>query len=188
MRLGALLSPPDGTDSGSIHAQARTFEAEGYSSIWSAHAMGRGFMLADPLIALTIAAAVTTQVELGTGILQLPLYNPTDIALKSWTLALVSGGRFVLGVGAGSTEADYRVHRQSFTNRFRQFDTALASLQETFRTGEVDGVSLAPWQGVAPPKILFGTWGRRVERAARAFDGWLASGMHRSVEECAGAL
>ena len=48
--------------------------------------MGRGFMLTDPFIVLTTAAAVTEKVELGTAIPQLPLYDPVDIAIKSFSL------------------------------------------------------------------------------------------------------
>ena len=71
MRLGALLTPA-GDHPDHLVNEARAIESAGFDSIWSAHAMGRGLMMHDPLLALTAAAAVTTRVELGTGILQLP--------------------------------------------------------------------------------------------------------------------
>ena len=73
----------------------------------------------DPLLALTAAAAVTTRVELGTGILQLPLYHPADVVLKVLTLLQIAGDRLLLGVGAGSTQADYALHDQV---RFHQME------------------------------------------------------------------
>ena len=121
MRLGALLTPADGPNPHHLVEEAKAIEAAGFDSLWSAHAMGRGFMMHDPLTALAAAAAVTCRVELGSAILQLPIYHPTDIALKVLTLQQIAGGRLLLG-------------------------------------------------------------------AATEFDGWIASGMHRSPEECAAAL
>jgi len=189
MRLGALLVPSDGGNANSVAEQAQAIEAAGFDSVWSAQAMGRGFMMHDPFISLTTAAAVTEKVELGVAILQLPLYNATDVALKAFSLSQVSGGRFLLGVGAGSTEADYQVHRQDFSERFKVFNAKLAQLREAFMSGSAGEGQLAPWANVTGgPPIFFGTWGKNVQRAAEEFNGWIASGMHRTPMECADAL
>ena len=180
MQLGALLVP--GSD---IAEQARRLEGEGYAGIWSAQAMGRGFMMADPFIALSVAAGATERVELGTAILQLPLYNPTDVALKAISLQQASNGRFRLGVGAGSTESDYLVHGAEFSARFRVFEATLARLRETLADGTAGGGNIGTSGG---PPLFFGTWGRNVARAAAEFDGWIASGMHRTPAQCASAL
>ncbi len=188
MRLGALLTPSDGADARHIANCARTLEGAGFDSIWSAHAMGRGFMMADPFVALSVAAAVT-ELEVGTAILQLPLYNPTDVALKAFSLQQVAAGRLVLGVGAGSTESDYLVHGEPFAGRFARFETALSALRGTFTDGSAGAGNVTPWVGVqGGPPVFFGTWGKNVERAAREFDGWIASGMHRTPEQCAAAI
>jgi len=181
MNLGALLTPM-----APIAQQARAFEAEGFDSIWSAQAMGRGFLMTDPFIALATAAAVTEKVELGTAILQLPLYNPTDIALKAVSLSQASDGRFLMGVGAGSTAADYGIHRANFDARFEDFNRCLDALRATFLDGSAGDGSIGI-DGGGPP-VLFGTWGKNVARAASEFDGWIASGMHRSVTECCAAI
>lgn len=189
MRLGALLTPSDGADPNDLANQARQLEEAGYSSIWSAQAMGRGFMMVDPLIALACAATATDKVELGTAIVQLPLYNPTDVALKAYSLKMLSGDRFLLGVGAGSTAADYQIHRTDFKSRFKSFEQCLEHLRGTFADGSANGGHLTPPAAAAGgPPILFGTWGKNVERAATEFDGWIASGMHRTPAECAAAL
>ena len=182
MRLGALLVPQDPSQ---LADQARRLEGEGFDSIWSAQAMGRGFMMVDPFVALSVAAGVTTTVELGTAILQLPLDKPTDIALKAMSLHGVSGQRFLFGVGAGSTESDYQIHRQDFSARFSGFEENLEALRDTLRDGSANGGNIGACGG---PPLLFGTWGKRVERAAREFDGWIASGMHRTPGQCAEAL
>ena len=145
MRLGALLTPA-GDQPDHLVNEARAIESAGFDSIWSAHAMGRGFMMHDPLLALTAAAAVTTRVELGTGILQLPLYQPADVILKVLTLMQIAGDRLLLGVGAGSTQADYALHEQDFRQRFQQLEVSLESLRQGFESGLVgSNTKLMPW-------------------------------------------
>lgn len=189
MRLGALLGPLKPGDPQFLADQARQLEDAGYDSLWSVHATGRGFMVADPFLALTVAATVTERVELGTAILQLPLYEPADVALKSYTLMQVSGNRFSLGVGAGSTASDHQLHHRPFDQRFHRFNECLASLRHIFETGSEGEVTLAPWDVVqGGPPLIYGTWGNGVARAASEFSGWMGSGMHRSPEELEQAL
>src|SRR6188472_1398542 len=110
MRLGALLGPIHARSrADALPEQARSLVAAGYASLWSAQAIGRGFMLSDPLIALTAAASVTERVEIGTAVLQLPLYRPAEIAHRVLSLKQLCGDRLVLGVGAGSTPNDFVV-------------------------------------------------------------------------------
>ena len=188
MRLGALLTPA-GDQANYLVNEAKAIESAGFDSIWSAHAMGRGFMMHDPLLALTAAAAVTTRVELGTGILQLPLYHPADVLLKVLTLLQIAGDRLLLGVGAGSTQADYALHDQDFSRRFHQLEISLKALRQGFESGQVgDGDVGLPPNLRGGPRLLLGTWGQSVKRAASEFDGWIASGMHRTPAESGEAL
>ena len=189
MRLGALLPPSDGTNPTHVIDHAKAFEAAGFDSVWSAQAIGRGFMMQDPFIALTAVAAVTERVEIGTAVLQLPLYNPTDVALKSFSLQQISNGRFILGVGAGSTESDFDVHGLSYKQRFSNFDQSFAALRQIFVDGSAGTGNLNPWKSVeGGPPIFYGSWGKNVARAGAEFDGWIASAMHRTPEECVSAL
>ncbi len=189
MRMGALLGPIlDPAQSSALAEQARTFAGEGFTSLWSAQAVGRGFMMTDPLIALSVAASVTEEVEIGTAVLQIPLYQPMDLANRIFSLQQISGGRFIFGVGAGSTAADYAVHGRSFEHRFEAFEQSLSALREIFSSGGQDDANLSPWPAVAGgPPLFFGTWGKGVVRAATGFDGWIASGMHRTPEQVAAA-
>jgi alkanesulfonate monooxygenase SsuD/methylene tetrahydromethanopterin reductase-like flavin-dependent oxidoreductase (luciferase family) len=184
MRLGALLGPVDPANANSLAEQARELEGEGFDSLWSAQATGRGFMMSDPFIELTAAVVATDKVELGTGILQLSLYEPVDVALKAFSLMQVAGGRLLLGVGAGSTEVDHLIHRSDFDARFNTFNEKLALLRGWFSDGEQEGRSISPWSGVAGgPKLGYGTWGKGVARAAKEFDFWIASGTHRNADD-----
>ena len=61
----------------------------------------------------------------------------------------------------------------------------MQQLRETLSDGSANGGSIGASGG---PPIYFGTWGKNVERAASEFDGWIASGMHRTPEQCAAAI
>ena len=189
MRLGALLGPITDPEQGDFLAQqARRLAAEGYTSLWSAQAIGRGFMLSDPFIALGVAATAAPGVELGTAIVQATLYHPMDLAHRVFSLQQISGGRFLFGIGAGSTQADLAAFERPYESRFADFRESTAALRGIFASGGRDGASLSPWPPVqGGPPLFLGTWGRGVERAAREFDGWIASGAYRSVDEIAAA-
>jgi len=189
MRLGALLGPVLDTGPSELADQARALEAAGYESLWSAQAIGRGFMITDPLIALAVAAGVTEEVELGTAILQLPLYHPTDLAHRVLSLQQVAGPRLLLGVGAGSTEKDFDAFERDFRSRFADFNESLVELEVALETGANATAELSPWPSVAGgPPVYYGTWGAGVERAAQEFSGWIASGHYRTPEELESAL
>ncbi len=185
MNIGALLGPV--VDAGSprlLAEQAREYAGEGFTSLWTAQAIGRGFMVTDPFVAMTVAATVTEDVEIGSAILQLPLYQSADLAHRVLSLQQICGDRLLLGVGAGSTANDFAAFGRSFEARFRDFTTTLADLRTFVDTGEANGTKLSPWPAVlGKTKFLFGTWGKGVARAATDFDGWIASGMYRSVDE-----
>lgn len=184
MRLG--MSLPNALDEGrqftgeTLADAARNIEAAGFDSIWAFDAVGRGFMTADPLVALSVAAAVTRRVELGTGVLQVPLRHPVALARQVLTTQLASGNRLLFGVGAGSTEADFKALGVDFKARFRLLDQSLAAMKKLWADEAVDGARIGPiWPAVlGGPKVMIGSWagGRWIERAAREFDGWVGSG------------
>jgi len=190
MRLGALLGPVvDASIADTLARQARTYVDEGFESLWSAQAIGRGFMITDPFIALSVAAAVTDKVELGTAVLQVPLYHPADIAYRVFSLMQICGNRLILGVGAGSTASDFAAFERPYESRFKDFTASIARLKTLFASGGADGVNLSPWPAVqGGPPLFLGSWGNGVERAAREFDGWTASAHYRTPAEVIAAL
>lgn len=60
----------------------------------------------DPLVHLSFVAGVTTRIQLGTGIVVLPQRNPLVLAKQAASLDVLSGGRLLLGVGAGYLEPE----------------------------------------------------------------------------------
>ena len=183
-RIGIALPAGRSLGPDSIAESARRIEAAGFASAWVFDTVGRGFVYQDPLIALASAAGATKAIELGTGILQVPLRNPVNLAREVITAQLVCGGRLLLGVGAGSTPADFAAVGVDFASRFRRFDRSLATMKKLWSGETVGEASLGtPWPGTAGgPPILIGSWAgsRWVARAATDFDGWIGSGARAS--------
>jgi alkanesulfonate monooxygenase SsuD/methylene tetrahydromethanopterin reductase-like flavin-dependent oxidoreductase (luciferase family) len=188
LRLGMVLPRAESggrpLDAASLADAARRIEEAGFDSAWVFDSLGRGRLLPDPLTALAVAGTVTRRLELGTGVLQVPLRRPMELAHRVLTTHLVCGGRLRLGVGAGSTAADFAAVGVDFASRFRQLDESLAIMRQLWAGARVGDAELgAPWPIAAGgPPILIGSWAgsRWIERAAREFDGWVASGARSS--------
>ncbi len=90
--------------------------------------MGRGRPTLDPLVELAVLAAVTERVELGIGVLQLSLRHPVELAHRVQSVQALSGGRLRLGVGSGSTRADFELLGLDYDHRFRAMRIALETM------------------------------------------------------------
>jgi len=77
----------------------REAESLGYHSVWTAEAWG-----SDAVTPLAWIAAQTKKIKLGTGIMQLPGRSPANTAMTAATLDLLSGGRFLLGLGTSGPQ------------------------------------------------------------------------------------
>ena len=192
MRLGAVLpieferTPPSPT---LVANGARRLVDAGFESIWTFDCIGRGTLVPDPLMLLCVAASVTEQVELGTGVLLPPLRNTAELAHRICTAQLVCGDRLLLGVGYGSTKVDFDTIGLVFEERSEYFEQQMPRLRTLLETGRLDHIDLSPWPlNRPPPPIMLGTWGRKVESAASDYDGWVASAYYRTDEQLGRAL
>jgi probable F420-dependent oxidoreductase len=84
-----------------------------------------GHQSLDPFAALAHVAAVTTEMRLLTYLAVLPYRNPASLAKSAATVDLLSGGRFILGVGTGYLKAEFRALGVDFDERNTLFDEAL---------------------------------------------------------------
>jgi F420-dependent oxidoreductase-like protein len=74
-------------------------ERLGYQSVWSSESWG-----SDAFTPLAVLATRTSRIQLGTAVAQLPARTPTATAMHAMTLDHLSGGRFVLGLGASGPQ------------------------------------------------------------------------------------
>lgn len=142
----------------------------------------------DPLVTLTLAAAVTTRIRVGTNILVAPWYPPALLARSLATLDQVSNGRLSIGLGLGWSIDEY----DAVGVPKRNLGTRVEEILEVFSTLWRDGVAeldtsrehiapstvtVKPVQSPRPPILLASFNAAGLERIARRADGWLPAGM-----------
>ena len=107
-------------------------EAEllGADSLWFSehHGFEDGY-LPQPLTFAAAAAARTTRVRLGTGILVAPLRKAAQLAEEAAVVDIISGGRLELGLGAGYRVPEFELFGTDFTARYRILDQQVAELR-----------------------------------------------------------
>jgi probable F420-dependent oxidoreductase len=167
---------------------ARQAEDLGFADVWVSDHVGVpvGFdhppsFLLDALTTLSFAAAVTERVRLGTSVLVLPLRHPVPLAKQLATLDVLSGGRLVLGVGAGWLEGEFDACGVPFAERGIRMDesidvlrTCWASSPASFAgpTVRVENLRMKPLPGRAIPLWVGGHTSRALRRAIDRGHGW----------------
>ncbi|HVM16291.1 MAG TPA: LLM class F420-dependent oxidoreductase [Gaiellaceae bacterium] len=100
MRLGFYMGyAPPGTNPTQLVELAQEAERLGYDSAWAAEAWGT-----DAVTVLSWLAARTERLRVGSAILQIPARTPAMTAMTAMTLDLMSGGRFLLGLGTSGPQ------------------------------------------------------------------------------------
>ena len=178
-------------------AMAKLAEEVGFDSLWVAdhlvvedvapgeapHGIWEGWTL------LSAIAASTSRVELGPLVACTGFRNPALLAKMADTLDEISGGRVVLGLGAGYQETEHRMFGYPLDHLVGRFEEALQIVHSLLRTGAADfsgrhyearECELRP-RGPRPegPPILVGAFGERMLRlTARYADLWNALASH----------
>jgi alkanesulfonate monooxygenase SsuD/methylene tetrahydromethanopterin reductase-like flavin-dependent oxidoreductase (luciferase family) len=185
IRLGAGAEPHTRLMS-RVADYAHRIEAAGFPGIWVGDSLGRGRPTLDPLTALAALAAVTERVELGVGVLQVPLRHPVELAQRVQSVQALSGGRLQLGVGSGSTRSDFELLGLDYDQRFRTLRNSLGVMRRVWRGEPANGGTLSTWPGCeGGPPILIGAWRspRWITLAAREYQGWTPSGRFSSWDD-----
>jgi probable F420-dependent oxidoreductase len=142
----------------------------------------------DPFVALSMAAAVTTRIRLGTGVVLVAQHDPIVLAKQVATLDLLSSGRVVLGVGFGWNRAEAADHGVPFTARRQVAREHLLCMQALWSMDEAefhgDHVDLGPcWSWPKPvqqPRVVTlvggGAHASVFDAIAEYADGWLPIG------------
>jgi alkanesulfonate monooxygenase SsuD/methylene tetrahydromethanopterin reductase-like flavin-dependent oxidoreductase (luciferase family) len=184
-------------------------EAAGWDgiSIWDSLGLSMGTSAADPFVALGAVAQATSRLRLITSVVALPRRRPQLVAQAIGTLDRLSGGRCILGVGAGGDPADFEPFGDPVdaAARVSRLDEGLVLVDRFLRGDTIDhagpsyvlrgaAVGPAPIQRPRPPIWIGGMRPGALRRAAR-YDGWIAvavaedgSGMNLAPDGLAGMV
>ena len=137
----------------------------------------------DIFVAMTLAAAVSKNIKIGTGVALVMERNPIFLAKETATLDLISNGRFIFGIGAGWLEAEMADHGVTYRSRFQLLKEQIQAIKEIWTTPEAEfhgqfvnfdkmKAFPKPYQQPHPPIIMGGSGKKAIECAAKFCDGW----------------
>ena len=186
-----------------IRAVAIAAEAAGFATLWSGEhvvmvdepasrypyspdgqiAVPAAADWLDPLLSLSYTAAVTSRIELATGVLLLPEHNPVLAAKQAATLDVLSGGRLTLGVGIGWSAEEFAALGIEFRRRgprTAEYVAAMralwaddvASFSGEFVRFDAVRVNPKPVRARRIPVVVGGNSDAALKRVAAFGDGW----------------
>ncbi|AQA01323.1 F420-dependent oxidoreductase [Mycobacterium sp. MS1601] len=140
----------------------------------------------DPFVTLAAAAAVTETIQLVTGVALLIQRDPIHTAKEAASVDLISGGRFVFGVGAGWNLEEMRAHGTDPKTRGALLDERIEAIKAlwtedpaeyhgTFVDFEPTFSRPKPVQKPHPPIFIGGNSDATVKRALRHGAGWISN-------------
>ena len=195
MKFGLIFTlqdPPNGEHLPRLYdevfAQAELAEAAGFETFLlpEHHQMPDGYLPA-PLTFAAALAAHTKKAEIGTGILQLPLYHPLHVAEQIAVIDNIAKGRFILGAGLGLVEHEFNAFEIPLSAAATRFTESIDILRQAWsgqtfsHHGEhfnFDDVTITP-RPVRQPPIWIGAMSTiTLKRAGRIGDGWLSDPLH----------
>jgi probable F420-dependent oxidoreductase len=168
-----------------VFVTEHTFPEDGWMSSGGHHAL-------DPYVALSFAAAATSTIKVFTYLAVLPYRNPFLTAKAVASLDVLSGGRVILGVGAGYLEAEFKAVGVDFSERNDLCDESIVAMKRAWseagmrmegRHFSVEGHTMLPRpiQQPHPPIWVGGNSKRAIRRAVELGDGWMPMPNPRSL-------
>jgi alkanesulfonate monooxygenase SsuD/methylene tetrahydromethanopterin reductase-like flavin-dependent oxidoreductase (luciferase family) len=191
VKLGIYLNAqhPAGDDPARRFAetieQARLIRSLGFDSIWGGeHHVTPGFHYFPLLPMLQRLASEVEGMWVGTNLVLLPLHNPVELAEVGAFLDVITGGRFMLGVGLGYRTEEFAVFKVPMAERVSRLTEGVEIIRRLWtedrvthhgRHWQLDDVSIhpRPLQQPRPPILVGSQVPAGIARAARIADGWL---------------
>jgi probable F420-dependent oxidoreductase len=138
----------------------------------------------DALVAMAAAAAVTDRVEVGVAVLVVPMRNPVVLAKQLASIDALSGGRVILGAGAGWLEEEFEALQVPFAGRGKRLDEWIELMRDCWtgapgahtsdRYRLPGGMHCHPTPVGSMPVLVGGMSPAALRRVGRIGDGWLA--------------
>ncbi|MFG3256366.1 TIGR03619 family F420-dependent LLM class oxidoreductase [Streptomyces sp. NPDC048172] len=205
LRLGLGLPQTGKYDmSRDVTAAARAAEEIGYDSVWVLERLMRpeepvddmylvpGLpwadyfrAVADPLVTMSLAAAVTERVKIGSAVLVGSFHQPFLLARALGSLDAASGGRVIAGFGTGWSRDEYRAAGADHAERGAALDELLDVCEAVWgpdpvpayegRSTGFTASAVGPKPAGRIPVLLAGSAERAQRRLVRRADGWLPS-------------
>ena len=207
MRFGFAL-PQVGSEAGpeALVMVAKRAEGLGFDSLWvldrilwplnprARYPIGDGSLpvkyksVLDPLETLTFAAAHTRCIALGTGVLNLPWYNPILLARRLTTLDILSAGRLRVGFGIGWSPDEYEAAGATWEERGKRAHESIKALKQIWTTDPVEFqgkyyripksfIGPKPVQKPHPPIYMAAYAPSALKRVATEANGWFPVGI-----------
>ena len=172
-----------------LFSMARTAEGVGFDSLW----LGDHLLYDLPggvtrgpweaWTALAALAAATERVELGPLVASTSFHAPAMLAKQAATVDAISGGRLILGLGAGWNEREYRAFGFPYDHRVSRFEEAFTIIRSLLRSGHVDFdgayyrvencvLDPGPTRPGGPPLMLGSTRPRMMRIGLPHVDAW----------------
>jgi alkanesulfonate monooxygenase SsuD/methylene tetrahydromethanopterin reductase-like flavin-dependent oxidoreductase (luciferase family) len=170
---------------------ARAIEDLGYDAIWVGEHLLYRWPDREPRgpweawTLMSALAAVTSRVTIGPLVACTAFHNPALLAKQAVTIDEVAEGRFVLGLGAGWNETEFRAFGFPFDQRIARFEEAFIVIRTLLRDGAIDfdgayyqarDCELLPRPRPGSPRLLIGSNGPRMLRIAtphvEAWNSW----------------
>jgi len=191
MRIGVVFPSNEiGGDTGAVRAFAQAAESLGYAHLEAFdHVVGQpgdyaGRLWREPFVLFGYLAAITSRIELATGIIILPQRQTALAAKQAAEVDLWSDGRLRLGLGVGWNAFEFEALDQDFTRRGRRMDAQIAAMRTLWSASVVDievGTEIVKGGGIDPlPRRQIPIWigGRSAaayKRAVTLGQGWLSN-------------
>ena len=174
--------------------QVRAARQSGFSSLWVPHHyLTHPMQMLAPVPLLSYLLRDAEGMTIGTNILIMPLLHPVHVAEDAVTLDLMSGGRYVLGIGVGYRDAEFQTFNVPLNERAQRMEASITIMRRLWTEDKIThadkifqindlGIGLKPQRKGGPPIWLAAVVDAAVKRAARLGDAWLITNFaHLSV-------
>ncbi len=210
MKIGyfGFNNGPLGTADG-ISSVLQCAEAAGFESAWTGEhvvvidpqeppsPVPPEFPMLDTVASLSFAAAVTTRLKLGSGIVLLAQRNPVVLAKELASVDVLSGGRLIFGIGVGYVKREFDVIGIPYEERGARVDDHIDAMRALWtqdkpvyegRFTQISGIQAKPMptQSPHPPFVIGGMSPAAYRRAIVRGDGWY--GFNQTEDEAAASI